>query len=175
MLIIEEGQCLPNSVRDPESGLTLKQEMFCQQVMLHGNASLAYRRAYNCAKMKDTTISRNAHELKQNSKIATRLVDLISKYIARQDIDPEILKNMAMNEARNAKSDSARISAVKLMMQAEQMLVSISKNITDDASDEELAMGIAAAGYDLRARAREDLKECDKPLYDMILAKLKLT
>lgn len=166
---------MPNNVKDPESGLTLKQEMFCQQYMLHGNASLAYRRAYVCKNMKLTSIEVEACKLKKVPKIAQRIVELVEDYIARQDIDPELIKTMLLNEARTAKSDSARVSAIKIMAQTEQMLINITKNITDNQSDEELALGIAAAGYDRRAKTRDDLKEPDKPLYDGILAKLKLS
>lgn len=175
MKLIEEGQSLPNHVKDPESGLTLKMEMFCQQFMLHGNATLAYRRAYDCKRMKSTSIEVEACKLKKVPKIAQRIVELVEEYIKRQDIDPEMIKTMLLNEARQAKSDSARVSSLKILAQTEQMLISISKNITDNQSDEELSMGIAAAGYEMRAKTREDLKGEDKPLYDMILAKLKLT
>ncbi len=175
MEFITEGQILPDKVKDNESGLTLKQEMFAQQFMLHGNATLAYERAFNTEKMKRATISREAHSLKKNPKVATRIVELVECYIKRQDIDPEIIKTMLLNEARTAGSDSARVSSLKILAQTEQMLISITKNITDNQSDEELALGIAAAGYELRAKSRDDLAEPDKLLYDGVLAKLKLS
>jgi len=175
MELITEGQSLPNNVKDPESGLTLKQEMFCQQYMLHGNASLAYRRAYECKKMKSTSIEVESCKLKKVPKVAQRIVELVEEYIKRQDIDPELIKGMLLNEARTAGSDSARVSSLKVLAQTEQMLINITKNITDNQSDEELALGIAAAGYELRAKTRDDLKGSDKLLYDGVLAKLKLS
>lgn len=175
MELITEGQMLPDKVKDTESGLTLKQAMFTQQFMLHGNATLAYERAFNTKNMKRATITREAHELKKNPKVAARIVELVEVYIKRQDIDPELIKGMLLNEARTAGSDSARVSSLKVLAQTEQMLINITKNITDNQSDEELALGIAAAGYELRAKTRDDLKEPDKLLYDGVLAKLKLS
>jgi len=159
MELITEAQSLPNNVKDPESGLTLKMEMFCQQYMLHGGGSLAYRRAYEPKKMSDNAIAVEACKLKKNPKIALRIVELVEVYIRRQDIDPELIKGMLLNEARTAGSDSARVSSLKVLAQTEQMLINITKNITDNQSDEELALGIAAAGYELRAKTRDDLKE----------------
>ena len=56
--------------------LTIKQEKFCQAYLETGNASEAYRKAYNALKMKPETINRNAKALLDNSKIATRVKEL---------------------------------------------------------------------------------------------------
>ena len=57
--------------------LTQKQAGFCLHFVANaGNASAAYREAYNCSRMKDATVNRNAHELLKNSKIATRVRQL---------------------------------------------------------------------------------------------------
>ena len=53
--------------------LTPKQEAFCLAYIETGNASEAYRRAYDAENMKSETINRNAFALMGNSKIATRL------------------------------------------------------------------------------------------------------
>ena len=57
-------------------GLTVKQEKFCTEYLQCGNASKAYRAAYNAGKMKDVTVNRNAFALLQNDKIATRIDQL---------------------------------------------------------------------------------------------------
>ena len=64
---------------DPVTGLTPNQETFCVELGRTGNATEAYRKAYNCGKMKPATISRNAAELVSNPKIATRLAALRSE------------------------------------------------------------------------------------------------
>lgn len=56
--------------------LTPKQEAFALAYVETGNASEAYRRAYNAAKMQPSTIHRAAHELIENPKIAARLSEL---------------------------------------------------------------------------------------------------
>ena len=56
--------------------LTPKQERFCLEYLKTGNASEAYRRAYNAQKMKPETINRKAKELMDNGKIAARLAEL---------------------------------------------------------------------------------------------------
>lgn len=56
--------------------LTPKQENFCLAYLETGNASEAYRRAYDSGKMASETVGRNAFALLENSKIATRLEEL---------------------------------------------------------------------------------------------------
>ena len=53
--------------------MTPKQENFCNYYIESGNASEAYRRAYSCELMKDTTIARKACELMKNGKITARI------------------------------------------------------------------------------------------------------
>lgn len=56
--------------------LTAKQEQFCVAYIETGNASEAYRRAYDAEKMKPETVNRNAKALMDNNKIATRLSEI---------------------------------------------------------------------------------------------------
>ena len=63
---------------DPETGLTANQEAFCVELAKTGNASEAYRKAYDCSRMKASTISRNAKALQDNTKITARLSALRS-------------------------------------------------------------------------------------------------
>lgn len=57
------------------NGLTIKQEAFAQAFIETGNASEAYRRAYDCGKMKEATINREAKRLIDNPHIATRIAE----------------------------------------------------------------------------------------------------
>lgn len=61
--------------------LTPKQEAFCIAYLKTGNASEAYRQAYNASRMKPETVNRNAKALLDNNKIATRLKELNSKAV----------------------------------------------------------------------------------------------
>lgn len=56
--------------------LTQKQETFCLAYIETGNASEAYRRAYNTGKMKSETITKRASELLADGDVAGRLEDL---------------------------------------------------------------------------------------------------
>ena len=56
--------------------LTQKQENFCLAYVETGNASEAYRRAYDAENMKPESINRKAKELMDNGKIAARLAEM---------------------------------------------------------------------------------------------------
>lgn len=57
-------------------GLTQKQETFCLAYIETGNASEAYRRAYNTAKMKPETINEAASRLIADYKVNARIAEL---------------------------------------------------------------------------------------------------
>lgn len=57
-------------------GLTPKQEKFCQLYIELGNASEAYRQAYDCLKMQTSTINTKAKELLKNGPITVRIEEL---------------------------------------------------------------------------------------------------
>ena len=60
--------------------LTPKQEQFAKAIALDGmNYSDAYRSAYNCQRMSDTTINNNAWKLMQNNEITTRIKELAAE------------------------------------------------------------------------------------------------
>ena len=56
--------------------LTPKQEAFCLVYLKTGNASEAYRQAYNAANMKPESINVNASKLLASAKVALRLSEL---------------------------------------------------------------------------------------------------
>ena len=58
------------------SSLTPKQQNFCLAYLETGNASEAYRQAYDAEKMKADTIAKRAHELLADGKITGRLDEL---------------------------------------------------------------------------------------------------
>ena len=53
--------------------LTIKQEKFCNKYLECGNASEAYRYAYNCSNMSESTVWENASRQLANSKVAARI------------------------------------------------------------------------------------------------------
>ena len=66
--------------------LTIKQEKFCTVYIETGNASEAYRQAYNSSNMKNETINRKAHEVLENGNVTARLDELRAKHAERHNI-----------------------------------------------------------------------------------------
>lgn len=65
--------------------LTPKQEAFAQAYVETGNASEAYRRAYNTANSKPSSINVNASKLLDDAKIAQRVTALRQAILERHE------------------------------------------------------------------------------------------
>lgn len=61
--------------------LTSRRENFCHAVLMAKNASEAYRKIYNCSKMKDATVNRSAYELMSTPAVAARIAELREKAV----------------------------------------------------------------------------------------------
>lgn len=76
--------------------LTPKQEQFCLEYLKDGNASRAYRTAYNASKMKETSITVNASKLLKDTNVALRIEQLGEKHAKKNDVTAErIIKELA--------------------------------------------------------------------------------
>jgi hypothetical protein len=80
--------------------LTLKQENFCMAYIETGNASEAYRKAYNAVKMKPESINRKAKEVMDNVKVTARIKELREPVIKRHAITVDDLIR-ELEEARS--------------------------------------------------------------------------
>lgn len=82
--------------------LTPKQEKFCQEYIQCGNASEAYRRAYDAKNMKPETINKRSGELIQNGAIKGRIenlnAEIKSKAIASAEEIQETLTKLLRGE-----------------------------------------------------------------------------
>jgi phage terminase small subunit len=67
--------------------LTQKQENFCLAYIELGNASEAYRRFYNAARMKAATVNRRATELLANGTITARIAELRARVSEKAVLD----------------------------------------------------------------------------------------
>lgn len=76
--------------------MTVKQEAFCNFYIETGNATESYARAYDCSKMKRDTVSRKAHELLENGRVAAFL-DLKRAELTKQS---DIRKQDILEELR---------------------------------------------------------------------------
>lgn len=73
--------------------LTEKQEVYCQQYLITGNKSEAYRIAFNCEKMKPHTINTKAVQLFNVDKIRARVEQLQKERNERNKVDADYVLN----------------------------------------------------------------------------------
>jgi hypothetical protein len=69
--------------------LTVKQENFCIAYMETGNATEAFRRSYNCAKMKPESINRKAKDMSDHVKIRARMDEIRKPIMERLEVSEE--------------------------------------------------------------------------------------
>lgn len=115
------------------SKLTPKQEAFCNYYVETGNASEAYRRAYNAEKMKFESVNRKAVELLNNGKITARVKELQRELQIRSDItkDEAIkeLSNIVRNRVTNVLSASGGRIRIKNLNDLPDEVVSVIASI----------------------------------------------
>jgi phage terminase small subunit len=138
-------------------GLTPKQENFCLAYLETGNASEAYRRAYNAENMKPDSINVNACKLLAEAKIKLRLEELRAPIIAKARLTVEDLlreleeaRRLAIDTEAPAPAVSATMGKAKLLGLDKQVIEHTGPNggpiLTREVSemtDEELAELIA--------------------------------
>lgn len=149
--------------------LTVKQEAFVKAFMETGNASQAYRTAYNAENMKDSAIHVSASQLLRNPKVALRLEQARESAQKRHDISIGKLTdmlvetyNLAMKESVEA--PAAAVSAVLAIGKLHGLIVD-KKEVTrkrdaSDFDDDEL-LEIARMGRAGIAQAQAGPKEPD--------------
>ncbi len=84
----------------PMTKLTQKQENFCAAYIETGNASEAYRRAYDASRMKPESISVKASELMRNGGVTVRIAELRAATAQRHQLTVDDLLN-ELEEARS--------------------------------------------------------------------------
>ncbi|EFA28337.1 terminase small subunit family protein [Haemophilus influenzae HK1212] len=97
------------------SQLTVKQSDFCLFYIETGNASEAYRRAYDAENMKPETVNRRAFDLMENSKIKARIEALRAEHRKEHNITvSDILNKLEdiYSEAMKKGNLSSAVSAV---------------------------------------------------------------
>jgi hypothetical protein len=95
---------------DPITGLTANMEKFCVELARTGNASDAYRKAYNAERMSANAVGVAASELQKNPKITLRLTNLRAEVRKKSGITLE--EHMkALGTLRNLSSQAKQYSA----------------------------------------------------------------
>ena len=111
--------------------LTPKQEAFCLAYLETGNASEAYRQAYNAENMKPATISRNAKALMDNSKIATRLAALNEKAVSDAVMTRQEALERLSNFARTDLADLVEFGSYEIGEEDGQPVIQAAWRIKD--------------------------------------------
>ena len=90
--------------------LTPKQEKFCQVYIETGNASEAYRQAYNTEKMKPESVNSKGYQLLQQVQITARLDELRAEHKKRHEITVDTLV-AELEEARKLAFETEKAAA----------------------------------------------------------------
>lgn len=112
--------------------LTTKQENFCLAYIETGNASEAYRTAYDTAKMKPESINRKAKELLDNGKITARLDVLRQDIRTRHDITVmKLLEELEAARLKALNADTPQASAAVAATMGKARLTGLDKVLVD--------------------------------------------
>ncbi len=102
------------------SGLTKKQETFARAFVKLGNASEAYRSAYDAENMKPETVNKRASELLQHGEIAGRIDELRAPGLKKAALDAEAsileLADVAGKTPEKGITYGEKINALGLLM-----------------------------------------------------------
>ncbi|MFD4120920.1 terminase small subunit [Alcaligenes faecalis] len=112
--------------------LTPKQEAFALAYVETGNASEAYRRAYNAVKMKPETVNRTAKGLLDNRKIAARVAELQAEHVERHKLTVDDLL-AELEQARQAAltAETAQSSAAVAATMSKAKLLGLDKQVIE--------------------------------------------
>jgi phage terminase small subunit len=117
--------------------LTPKQEAFCLAYLETGNASAAYRAAYDCENMKSATVSVKAYELLGHGKIADRLSELREPIMKRHAVTVDSLL-AELEEARQVAlgAETPQSSAAVAATMGKAKICGLDKQIIDHQSSD---------------------------------------
>ena len=158
--------------------MTIKQELFAQAYIETGNASEAYKRAYN-TQANANTISRKASQLLKHPEVIKLLAEL--KADARQrhklTID-DILQELEDARQKALSAETPQCSAAVTATMSKAKLLGLDKQVIEhkgiltppvfnfvgvkpvrDLTEDELNIELAKYGIDLRANIKQAMKE----------------
>lgn len=123
--------------------LTPKQDNFCRLYIELGNASEAYRQAYDAEDMNQNTVNKNASVLLENPKVATRLEQIRSEHMRRHNLTVgDLLKEL--EEARQAAlgAENPQSSAAVSATMGKAKILGLDKQVIDhQSSDGSMSVG----------------------------------
>ena len=101
---------------DKQKSLTPKQDAFARAYVETGNASEAYRRAYDADNMKPEVVKVKACELLKNGNVAVTVEALQAKHAKRHDITVDRITEMLLEDRTIARSNDQPAAAVSAAM-----------------------------------------------------------
>jgi phage terminase small subunit len=112
--------------------LTPKQEAFALAYVETGNASEAYRRAYNAGNMKPETVNRRAKEALKHGPIAARIKELQAATFERHEITvDDILRELEEARKMAATLDRPQVSAMVAASMGKAKILGFEVNRTE--------------------------------------------
>ena len=96
--------------------MTPKQEYFCLAYIETGNASEAYRQAYNAGKMKPESVTVEAAKLMANPNITLRVAELKSELVERHKVTADTIAIMLREDRQFAQECETPGAAVTATM-----------------------------------------------------------
>ncbi|MEG9498728.1 terminase small subunit [Mannheimia indoligenes] len=110
--------------------LTPKQADFCLAYIETGNASDAYRQAYDAEGMKPETINRKAKELLDNGKITARIEELKAEHAERHKLTVDDLL-AELEEARTIAKAKENPNAMTQATMGKAKLLGLDKQVIE--------------------------------------------
>jgi len=104
--------------------LTLKMEVFCNEFVVTGNQSEAYRRAFDTENMKPETINNEAYKLMQRREIAARVDKLKEGIAVKYEITVDDLVK-ELEEARELAFSTGQPSAMVTAINSKAKLLGL--------------------------------------------------
>lgn len=123
--------------------LTPKQDNFCRLYIELGNASEAYRRAYDAEDMNDNVVGVKAHELLNNGKIAVKVKQIRDEHMRRHNLTVGDLL-AELEEARQAAlgAENPQSSAAVSATMGKAKILGLDKQVIDhQSSDGTMSVG----------------------------------
>jgi phage terminase small subunit len=132
--------------------LTQKQENFCLEYIEAGNASEAYRRAYNAENMKPESIHVKACELIKGGNVSVRIIELQEAHREQHSVTVDSLCT-ELNEARTLamENDQANAAVTATMGKAKLYGLGVEKrqtHVTGHMTFDEAEAILKEAGLD---------------------------
>ena len=145
--------------KEKEYKLTIKQEAFARAYVETGNASEAYRRAYDSSKMKPESVYESASRLLADVKITARLAELREPIMQRHNVTVDSLV-LELEEARQAalSADTPQSSAAVAATMGKAKLCGLDKQVIDLMSSDGSMTPAASQEAVLAALARKHNK-----------------